>query len=372
MGRKIKILFLDHSPFAGGAQLCLARHVEHLNKADFDRHLVISKSAENSLLYKNLDANIHNINFSKLKQPNLQALLNLISSRQEFNKILDRVNPEIVLANTTRALVVSLTTRKNFKLISYVRDYDYPKWLMQLARLQVDKFLMVSGHIQKYYFENDGKSEVVYLGSDIHKLVGKLSKTKVALFKKKLGLTSSDLIIGFAGRLVDWKGADILLEAVKNISQPKVKLLIFGNGTSQPGDIESLIRSKIKTYKLEQRVIMAGFVKDQPLIYSCMDIFVLPSKKDEPFATSMIEAAMAGLPIVATRTGGTAEFIKNGSNGLLVNPDSSRITKALLRLIKDRSLSKKIGKQALHDSQKFTEDNLAEKLGGIYRRIINY
>ncbi len=103
-----------------------------------------------------------------------------------------------------------------------------------------------------------------------------------------------------------------------------------------------------------------------------IDIFVLPSKSPEPFATNVIEAAMTKLAIVATNIGGTPEFIKHNKNGLLVKPnDSSSLRGALIRLIRDKKLAKKLANQAFSDSQKFSEENLARRLETIYQNLIS-
>jgi glycosyltransferase involved in cell wall biosynthesis len=93
-----------------------------------------------------------------------------------------------------------------------------------------------------------------------------------------------------------------------------------------------------------------------------MDCFVLASQKAEPFATTLIEAAMSGVPIVATDTGGTNEFLRHEYNGLLVAPgDTNQLAAALVRLKQKPSFAKKLADQAIKDAQKFSQEKFIKR-----------
>lgn len=352
---KVNILFVDHTPFVGGAQLCLANHIKYLDRKKFNPNVLIDKLSKHESIYIKSKVKIHKINFSTLKSIN--ALKNLKSSVDEFSKLVEKINPDIVLANTTRALIISALGKKNFKLVSYIRDYDYPKWLLKILRRKVDYYLSVSKSIDDFYNLN---SKIIYLGTDIYKK--KVSSKKIISLKKKWGINDKDLVIGFAGRLVDWKGPQLLIDAFSQIDQSNLKLILFGTGKNQKGSVEDYLKKN-----LNPNIILAGHIEDNALIYKLIDVFVLPSLKPEPFSTSLIEASFMGLPIIATNIGGTPEFIKHNNNGLLVKAnDTKLLTKALVRLIKDKKLAKSLGAQAFRDAQSYTEENLTKKLEKIY------
>ncbi len=370
--KKTKILFVDHTPFPGGAQICLASHLKCLDQDRFQPFLTIAKSSKYDSIYHNCNVPIYRIDFEQLKKIELPKLKQLGNSVQQFRALVKFLEPEIVVANTTRALIVAAMAKGDFRLISYVRDYDYPRWLMKIFSTRADKILAVSRSVAEYY-GGEKKWEVVYLGSDMKDQLASVKKGEAAQLKKGLGIDASDIVIGYAGRLVGWKGPQVLVEAVSKIADSRVKLVLFGSGKGQPGCVEGLLRKQIKKYqyKLEHRVKMAGFIEKRPLIYQSLDIFVLPSQDPEPFATNVIEAALTGLPIIATDSGGTAEFIRDGKNGLLVKPgDSDELAAALVRLIKSASLRKSLGKKAKLDAAAFTEVKLASRLERIYRSLI--
>lgn len=370
---KIKILFMDHTPFIGGAQLCLASHIKHLNRKRLQPMLVVGRDSTVLGLYDKCKVPIFRIHFEQLKSLTPKSLTRLSESLKQFKQLVNKLNPGIVLANTTRALVLAALGKKDYQLICYVRDYDYPKWLIRLVKGRVDKFLFVSKSIQQFY---NLEGEVVYLGVDMkiqNSHCAKQTKfspreaSKIQNFRKKSGLKKGDIAVGFVGRLVEWKGAGVLVDAIAKINNPKVKLLIFGTGPAAEN-----LKLKTKNLKLEDKVRFVGFESNRGLIYQVIDIFVLPSQNPEPFATTMIEASSFGLPIIATQNGGTGEFIKNNRNGLLVKAGSvSLISQAITKLVQDKKLAYRLGKQALLDVRHFSERAFAVKLERVYESCIN-
>lgn len=314
-------------------------------------------------LYDRCRVPIFRIHFEQLKVINPKALTRLTKSVKQFKQLINKLRPEIVLANTTRALILAALCKQDYYLICYVRDYDYPRWLIGLLKKRVDKFLFVSKSIRQFYELN---GEVVYLGTEIRsqksRLAAKLAKIKSQNFKQALGIKKTDLVVGFVGRLVEWKGAGALIDAIARLNNPKVKLLVFGTG-----EIEESLKARLQSERLGDKVKLMGFMGDRGLIYQAINIFVLPSQAPEPFATTMIEAAKFGLPIIATNTGGTKEFIKNTHNGLLVKAGSvEAIKKALVKLTLNKKLRQQLGRQARIDAQAFTEKRLTAKLERIY------
>lgn len=394
---RIKILFIDHTPFVGGAQICLAKDLEYINRNKFQPILVIDKNSKYSSIYRKSKVKIVRISFGRLKQIHPAVISELFTSVKQLLDIIDKEKPTLVVTNTTRALVLAglakdykLSMRllkrdrgvhHQFKLIARVWDYEYPQWLINTLRLSVDKFLFVSKSIQDFYKLSKPKAEVVYLASDIHiKSRAKSQKANVDKLKKRLKIEKGDYIIGYVGRLVDWKGPLFLLKAFKKIDDPKVKLIYFGTGKGQDGDVEDNLKQQIKgnsrlplfkkANKLEGRVILAGFVQDSASIYPLLNCFVQASIEPEPFATNMVEAALSRVPMVATHIGGTPEFVKSGKNGLLVKPkDTNQLSQALLRLRGDKKLAVKLAANAWKDAQRLREEKFIKNLESIYARV---
>lgn len=363
---KVKILFVDHSPFIGGAQLWIASHIKHLNRQKFEPSLVVSESSPNKKIYQESKVPVYTIEFAPLKRLNPFILPRLYKSIRQFKALVRQVGPDLVVTNTTRALIIAALAKGDYKLFAYILDYDYPKWLISFLTGKIDKFLFVSSSVKNYYRQN-ARSKVVYLGTDIKNGLDHVDQKEVVRLKDRYAIKDDDIVVGFIGRLVDWKGPQLVVEAVRRIDDPKVKLLIFGTGDNQRGSVETLLKQRIRKEKLDRRVKLAGFFVDRALAYRLIDILVMPSQKDEPFASTLLEGAMAHLPIIATRVGGTGEFIKDGVNGLLIDAGSSdQITQTLVRLVKGKVLVKRIAAQAFCDVQSFSGDKISQNLENIY------
>ncbi|MBX7246084.1 MAG: glycosyltransferase family 4 protein [Candidatus Sumerlaeaceae bacterium] len=186
--------------------------------------------------------------------------------------------------------------------------------------------------------------------------------------RTELGIGADTFVVAMTGRLRPEKGHDVLLAAAPAIIRgcPNVRFLLLGSG-SQKGEFQSVIGQN----QLEQHIIMTGFRNDVPECLSAANLYVQPSRS-EGLGTAVIEACCAGLPVVASRSGGIPDIIKDGSTGLLVDVgDAEQLATAVLRLVTDSRLRETLGRAA----QEFVERNfsipaLIEKTEAVYRELV--
>lgn len=167
-----------------------------------------------------------------------------------------------------------------------------------------------------------------------------------AAFRAELGLDRDAVLIAIASRLVLAKGFRELLEAMRNV--PGAVLLVAGAKlASDPDDgIEAVFAAAEADTLLAPRIRRLGYRTDLPRILAASDIFVLPSHY-EALPVSIIEAMMAGLPVVATDIPGPREQVAEGETGLLVPVrDAARLGATLARLTQDGALRARMGKAA--------------------------
>lgn len=122
---------------------------------------------------------------------------------------------------------------------------------------------------------------------------------------------------------------------------------------------------------IEDRVIMPGFIEDiRPYMWAS-DIFVLPSKKPEPFGVVLIEAMASGLASIATRSGGPMDIIEDGVNGYLVEIDSyNAISEKINLLLKEDDIKNRIENKGIETvSKKFNVQDIAMKHMEIYSKF---
>lgn len=155
------------------------------------------------------------------------------------------------------------------------------------------------------------------------------------------------------GRLIERKGQKFLIEALKRLQDGGAKVLLNLVGT---GDSLSSYKELARSLGVEQLVQFHGYVPHDEIAscYAAADVFVLPSY-NEGMSVASLEAMAAGLPIIATRTGGMDELIDDGVNGYLINwGDIESLTALLLRLIKDRSLTHRMGMASRSRAARFS------------------
>lgn len=184
-----------------------------------------------------------------------------------------------------------------------------------------------------------------------------------------LGVLPHDKIILGAGRFVDWKGFDNLINAYKILldnGHQNIKLLLLGGGEEK-----DKLCALIKSLGIEKNVIMPGFVKDiRPYMWAS-DIFVLPSKEPEPFGIVLIEAMASGLPSIATRAGGPIDIIEDGVNGCLVEINSCKeIADKIKTLLDDEEYRDRVAKSGIDMvAHKFSVEEIASRHIEIYDKF---
>jgi glycosyltransferase involved in cell wall biosynthesis len=114
------------------------------------------------------------------------------------------------------------------------------------------------------------------------------------------------------------KGHDVLLEAIRLLDTGALTFDIVGDGPCR-----AALEAQARALGLADRVHFLGHREDVPALLAGSDLFVLPSRT-EAFPNSVMEAMAAGLPVVATRTGGIAELVDDGVTGRLVDVGDAR------------------------------------------------
>lgn len=349
---KKKILYVDHTPFVGGAELVLASHIQHLNKDTFEPLVACSGSVPELVeKYRKAGAKVFVISFAQLKIFSPTVFLRLLRAVLELRSIIRRSDADLVVTNTERALYVgtlsAFFTRR--RLVWWVRDFEYNRLLFRLLLRFPQKIICVSEAIRDYYNGLDNsKFEVVYVGSDFNERLRKVSLEDVLRLRDELRLANADFVVGFVGRLVEWKGPHVLLEAANKfkVQSSKFKIVIVGSGEGQEGNIEPRLRQMVEEYDLENQVVITGHRQDIPVLMKAFDVFCHTSIEPEPFATVVIEAMLASTPVIGTNIGGTPEIITNSQTGFLVPPNDPKALAAILsHLAKNQRLRQKIGER---------------------------
>ncbi len=155
--------------------------------------------------------------------------------------------------------------------------------------------------------------------------------------------------VGMIARFSAEKGQDVLLGAVERLLSQGVDMELVLAGTALFGEAayEAAIHERAGAPPLAARVSLPGFVDDVPSLLNGFDIVVHPSVEPEGFGQSVVEAMMAGKPVVVSAAGGSAELVEDGVTGLLVPPgDSIALAAAIDRLARQPEFAAQMAKRA--------------------------
>jgi glycosyltransferase involved in cell wall biosynthesis len=216
-------------------------------------------------------------------------------------------------------------------------------WLHRWLYSKLDKLIFVSELAKKEFLQ----SRLLLPDSNITVIHNSIAEGVQAGqnmdYRAHFGLNCECLLIGFVGRLAKYKGVEMLIDIAQKLCNRNIAFFLAGSGDKE---YESFLRKTINEKQLETRFFLLGFLDNTAAFISKMDIGLLPSLCIESFGLSILEFMSAGVPVVTSNTGAQPEYIVHEETGLLVTPDLSAMTAALLKLLDDENLRKNIGKNA--------------------------
>ena len=179
-------------------------------------------------------------------------------------------------------------------------------------------------------------------------------------------------VLLFVGRLAEKKGVYYAIEAMRNVEN--AMLVIAGDGPLR----EELQRQADKVMReTGKKIVFLGAKTHEELkkIYASADLFVMPSitAKDgdkEGFGLVILEAFASGLPIVASRSGGITDIVKDGVNGFLVEEkDAGGMAEQIDRLLKDEEIYNKMQTEAKKSAQQYDYRQIAARYAQFLKLI---
>lgn len=208
-------------------------------------------------------------------------------------------------------------------------------------------------------------SPIVILPTGVDKITTKLSKT--ASFAKEFGLSSTDEVILFVGRVGTEKNLSILIEAFKIVSKHRksAKLLIVGTGE----DIEHF-RTMAAAQPHGDRIIFAGLIPRDQLgaVYALGTVFAFPSVADTQ-GLVLSEAAWAGLPIVMTDHGISPAAVA-GQNTIFAKNNAKDFATKLTSVLKDKAKRTAMAEASVRLAAQYTVARQTEALINTYEQTI--
>ena len=291
---------------------------------------------------------------------------NLIKFFKEYKEgvnTLDELNKEydfkLVYSHTLAALIgIIFAQKRSIKHLWHVQEIIAKPKIFNLAFKRLlslkSNHKVVYDSIATMNFWINGnknltaKSEAVWNGIETNNLPTFSNEEKGEVRKDFFLCQNDEIVIALVGRINSWKGQQLLLHAFALLAKThkNIKLVYLGSAPPNQEVFEIDLKSKIREFHLEDRVVIIPFQKEITKFWNSIDIAVVPSTEPEPFGMVVIEAMLAKKPVVASNHGGPTEIVVDATTGFLFEPNNHEsLAQALEKLIQDKQLGATFGEK---------------------------
>lgn len=366
----IKICYVIGQLTKDGAERQLYELVKGINKKSF-LPIVISLNEGDYWGEEIRKLNIQLIEIPRKKNKEFNRLFKLI-------KLIKAIKPDIVhtymfsansygrIAAILTGVPIIIASERNLPEIGKDKNI-YQIFCDKLLAMFSDGIICnsfkASDTLVKKYSFNAKKIFTVHNGINV---IDFLKEKNSSNCKKQ----SASKVIGTIGRLYPQKNHKLFIDTAKAIlaisGNSNIKFLIVGDGP---------LRNELENYSerlgIENSVIFTGERSNIPELLQSMDIFVMTSLY-EGMSNSIMEAMVAGLPVVATDVGGNSELIIQNETGYLCPlKDKTAFVNAIVNLINNESEAKKLGENGRRKIlNEFTIEKMIQNTESIYKNLL--
>jgi len=305
-------------------------------------------------------------------------------------RIIHQVRPDLVHVHNRPLLARSLARRNGGAIPVILHMHNLYESLGKRERPHPGSAIPVAGFAACSKFVLDRERSRLGEGAGLHRVIYNGVETDAFTsiwdpaplrqqVRKRYGLENEPTVL-FAGKLRESKGVHILLRAMTRVWEiaPGAALVLVG-GTEYGRhrtmrETPFMARLRRDLAGAPGKVVLTGFIPpaDMPRAYLLGDVFVGPSQIEEGLGLVFLEAAAAGLPIIATRRGGIPEVVRDDFNGLLLRQpdDDVELAGKILGLLGDAPLRQRLGQQGREMVQaNFTWEKIAQDLEEFYQEV---
>jgi glycosyltransferase involved in cell wall biosynthesis len=245
-------------------------------------------------------------------------------------------------------------------------DNPEPLWLVKKKYALVDHVVAISQTIQTLLIQegvNPGKISLVHSAVEPYH-----SKLDQASFYARFNLQKHHIPIGVVAQLIPRKGHHYLIDAIPTVLArfPGARFLFFGQGSE-----EENLKQKVQAKGIGHAVIFAGFHANVRDFLPHLTLLVHPALM-EGLGVALLEAALAGVPIVASHAGGIPEVVAHEENGLLVPPgDSHALAESIIALLSNPQQRESFGSNGQRRArEQFSVEAMVEGNLRVYETIM--
>ena len=283
--------------------------------------------------------------------------------------------------------LASKITRKKF-VTTFHGTYNFKSKIKKFYNsVMLRSDLVIAGsnfifsHIKenyKEYLNNSKKFLVIFRGINIDYFDASTTFTEDEdkLFKS-WNLEVEKKTILLPGRITEWKGHEMFIEAMNKINiqlgHKSFKVVILGSDQGRGLYKKKLIRL-VEQYRMNDQIKFVDHCENMPLAYKISDLIVSTSIEPEAFGRIAVEAQSMEKPIIASNLGGSKETIVNNKTGILFDAgDSDDLSKKIIEFFNfDKSTIEQMGKEGRKNvSAKFNVEKMCFSTYSEYKKLIN-
>jgi len=361
----------------GGPAVQVSGLMKGMNNLEFDQRLYTGFCATDEADYlETVEMGVKALRIEGLGRRlsfsgDIRAFLNLVREIQKFK-------PHIIHTHTAKAGFLGRIA-SILSLHSSIRVHTFHGHLLNGYFGVFKKTLLILTERSLAYFTNQLLAVGDRVRQDLLEAgVGSIDKFALmppglaisalpskAQSQKSFGVDQEKLHCSFIGRVTQIKRPDRFLDVVKEIKKRNINLNFFIAGD---GELLEKCRARINVENLP--VVPLGWRGDIENVLSVSDIIILTSD-NEGTPLSLIQAGMAGLPVVSTNVGSVPEVILDGLTGILTGFDVEEIADALEKLVNEKALRNSMGDAAKEFTlANFGVQRLVNDHEELYRNLI--
>jgi len=310
---------------------------------------------------------------------------------RQVARIINRVRPDLVHVHNRPLLALSLARRVAGEIPVILHMHNLYESLGKRERPPLGSPIPVAGFAACSQFVLDRERSRLGLGAACHRVIYNGVETGAFAsiwdhdpqrqqIREQYGLEDEPTVL-FAGKLRESKGVHILVRAMARVWEiaPRAVLVLVGGTEYGRGrtmrETPFMGRLRRDLAGAKGRVVLTGFIPpaDMPRAYLLGDVFVGPSQIEEGLGLVFLEAAAAGLPIIATRRGGIPEVVRDGVNGLLLRQkdDDAELAEQIIGLLSDAPWRQRLGRQGREwVAENFSWERIAGTLEEFYDEVM--
>jgi spore coat protein SA len=310
---------------------------------------------------------------------------------RQVARIINRVQPDLIHVHNRPLLALYLQRRLNRPVPVILHMHNLYASLGKRERPRPGTVIPMSGFAACSRFVLDRERQRLGLGANLYRVIYNGVETGayasrwnpaagVQEVRRRHGIEAEPTVL-FAGKLRESKGVHILLRAMTRVWKiaPQAVLVLVGGTEYGLGrtmrETPFMAQLRRDLGRAPGKVLLTGFIPPDamPRAYLLGDVFVGPSQIEEGLGLVFLEAAAAGLPVIATRKGGIPEVVQDGETGLLLDrpDDDAELAAKIIRLIDDAPLRQRLGQQGrARVETNFSWQKIAGTLEAFYDEVL--